>query len=396
MTSSLAKLDDAVGDPLTCYPSISLQKYIDKSRELLNTALDHYSASDHESAYILFKRYILFVTKTVVKHPSARSNPTALSNLRQFAQKAAQFLTECREIILQNEQTIPQPDPSTTLDAPEPSTNDTSAPDTSPHDDVTNDVTDYPAYDTPLHGEDEPSAPPSAPPSDLSSSAMYQNPDQPASPPDLQTSLFGDQFNIPPSNKGGFASLYGSLLSLNSPTAFQRKESLSVVQWPSLLSDQFISLVSEDLSHNRESCALLCGSLNQSTYQISHMILPKQEGDADSCHITDETSIIPVIENHDLIILGWIHTHPTQTAFLSAVDLHTHLGLQMSLAESIAIVVSMKDGRPNVEVFHLSNEGLSEVSSCSKSGHHQHSKGSFLKANHSEMIDGKVDVIDLR
>lgn len=35
-------------------------------------------------------------------------------------------------------------------------------------------------------------------------------------------------------------------------------------------------------------------------------------------------------------------THPTQTAFLSSVDLHTHCSYQMMLPESIAIVCSPK------------------------------------------------------
>lgn len=35
-------------------------------------------------------------------------------------------------------------------------------------------------------------------------------------------------------------------------------------------------------------------------------------------------------------------THPTQTAFLSSVDLHTHCSYQMMLPEAIAIVCSPK------------------------------------------------------
>lgn len=35
-------------------------------------------------------------------------------------------------------------------------------------------------------------------------------------------------------------------------------------------------------------------------------------------------------------------THPTQTAFLSSVDLHTHCSYQLMLPESIAIVCSPK------------------------------------------------------
>lgn len=35
-------------------------------------------------------------------------------------------------------------------------------------------------------------------------------------------------------------------------------------------------------------------------------------------------------------------THPTQTAFLSSVDLHTHCAYQLMMAEAIAIVCAPK------------------------------------------------------
>jgi len=41
---------------------------------------------------------------------------------------------------------------------------------------------------------------------------------------------------------------------------------------------------------------------------------------------------------NDAITVGWIHTHPTQTAFLSSPDLHTQFGYQKLFAEAIAIV----------------------------------------------------------
>ena len=45
-------------------------------------------------------------------------------------------------------------------------------------------------------------------------------------------------------------------------------------------------------------------------------------------------------EDPSLLTLGWIHTHPTQTCFLSSVDLHTHCGYQSLLDEAVAIVLS--------------------------------------------------------
>ena len=45
-------------------------------------------------------------------------------------------------------------------------------------------------------------------------------------------------------------------------------------------------------------------------------------------------------KNPELLMLGWIHTHPDYNAFLSSVDLHNHYLYQCMMPESIAIVVS--------------------------------------------------------
>jgi len=81
---------------------------------------------------------------------------------------------------------------------------------------------------------------------------------------------------------------------------------------------------------------------------------------SDSCDTVKEEEILEYVFNENLITFGWIHvidlffyflilkiilliqTHPTQTAFLSSVDLHTHLPYQLLLQEAIAIVISPK------------------------------------------------------
>jgi proteasome lid subunit RPN8/RPN11 len=47
-----------------------------------------------------------------------------------------------------------------------------------------------------------------------------------------------------------------------------------------------------------------------------------------------------ILVNKILKIL--LQTHPTQTAFLSSVDLHTHCAYQLMIAEAIAIVCAPK------------------------------------------------------
>ena len=43
----------------------------------------------------------------------------------------------------------------------------------------------------------------------------------------------------------------------------------------------------------------------------------------------NEEDIFEAQDSRGLYPLGWIHTHPTQTCFLSSVDIHTHCGYQV-------------------------------------------------------------------
>jgi STAM-binding protein len=51
-----------------------------------------------------------------------------------------------------------------------------------------------------------------------------------------------------------------------------------------------------------------------------------------------ETDLFDYVDTQGLMVCGWIHTHPTQTCFLSSRDLHTSVGYQVMLPESVAIV----------------------------------------------------------
>ena len=51
----------------------------------------------------------------------------------------------------------------------------------------------------------------------------------------------------------------------------------------------------------------------------------------------NEEEIFDVQDKRSLYPLGWIHTHPTQTCFLSSVDVHTQCGYQVcSLAKRVS------------------------------------------------------------
>jgi proteasome lid subunit RPN8/RPN11 len=58
-------------------------------------------------------------------------------------------------------------------------------------------------------------------------------------------------------------------------------------------------------------------------------------------HRTSKTSQI-LAQHPELIMLGWIHTHPDYQAFLSSVDMHNQYLYQSLLPEALALVVSVR------------------------------------------------------
>ena len=45
----------------------------------------------------------------------------------------------------------------------------------------------------------------------------------------------------------------------------------------------------------------------------------------------NEEEIFEAQDSRSLYPLGWIHTHPTQTCFLSSIDVHTQCGYQVCI-----------------------------------------------------------------
>jgi proteasome lid subunit RPN8/RPN11 len=85
-----------------------------------------------------------------------------------------------------------------------------------------------------------------------------------------------------------------------------------------------------------ESCGVIGGELtgDSSAFTITKLILPQQKGEQNTVEVTDEgeVELFNYMQERSLIPLGWIHTHPTQTCFLSSIDVHTQSGYQVRLA----------------------------------------------------------------
>lgn len=107
---------------------------------------------------------------------------------------------------------------------------------------------------------------------------------------------------------------------------------------PTGLKQEFLRYAAPNTRQNLEMCGILCGTCVNNALFISHLVIPKQICSSDTCETTDEEELIAFCMEQDLIILGWIHTHPTQTCFMSSRDCHTQSGYQVMMPESIAIV----------------------------------------------------------
>ena len=95
-------------------------------------------------------------------------------------------------------------------------------------------------------------------------------------------------------------------------------------------------------------------------------------------------------------------THPSQTAFLSSVDLHTQAGYQHFLQEAVAVVCSVK--YDETKIFRLTDQGMDIVGTCSEPGFHTHARphdgSSLFEECHPDDViyknENNIEVVDLR
>ena len=123
------------------------------------------------------------------------------------------------------------------------------------------------------------------------------------------------------------------------PSAYLENGSpLRTVFLPPDLRHRFVELARSNTLRNLETCGILCGTLISNALFISKLVIPDQNSTSDTCEMINESDLFDYVDGEDQLVLGWIHTHPTQTCFMSSRDLHTHCGYQLMMPESIAIV----------------------------------------------------------
>lgn len=177
---------------------------------------------------------------------------------------------------------------------------------------------------------------------------------------------------------------------------------LRTVFLPPDLRYRFLELAAVNTRRNLETCGILCGTLISNALFISRLLVPEQISTSDTCETVNESAIFDYCDSEDLMMLGWIHTHPTQTCFMSSRDLHTHCGYQVMLAESIAIVCAPSQ-TPDWGIFRLTDPpGLRTVLNCTQTGlFHPHSETNIytdaLRPGHVFEAKGlEFETVDLR
>ncbi|XP_067858628.1 AMSH-like protease [Heptranchias perlo] len=216
---------------------------------------------------------------------------------------------------------------------------------------------------------------------------------EPSIPPRQAANASGQ---VPSDAQPGWCPPVDRSLKPQSATTRQSVDGLQHVVLPKDLCKRFLMQADTNTVRGIETCGILSGKLTHDEFTITHVIIPKQSGGPDYCDTENEEELFTIQDQHDLITLGWIHTHPTQTAFLSSVDLHTHCSYQLMLPESIAIVCAPKLNETGA--FRLTPAGILEVSSCRKKGFHPHSKEPALyqTCKHIVIKDMNIIILDMR
>ncbi|GAP92600.1 putative Mov34 MPN PAD-1 family protein [Rosellinia necatrix] len=159
------------------------------------------------------------------------------------------------------------------------------------------------------------------------------------------------------------------------PAAYlENGEPIRPIFLPRQLRRRFLEIASENTKRGLEMCGILCGTAVNNALFVRCLLIPEQICTSDTCETENEASMLDYCIEEDLLMLGWIHTHPTQTCFMSSRDLHTQSGYQVMLPESIAIVCAPKFD-PSYGIFRLTNPpGLSHILNCTQSStFHPHS-----------------------
>ncbi|XP_073279214.1 AMSH-like ubiquitin thioesterase 2 isoform X2 [Primulina huaijiensis] len=169
------------------------------------------------------------------------------------------------------------------------------------------------------------------------------------------------------------------------------------------LMEDFLDLASDNTSKNLETCGVLGAFLESGTFYVTNLIIPKQESTSNSCQTVNEVEIYSIQNEESLLPIGWIHTHPSQSCFMSSVDLHTQYIYQVMVPEAVGIVMAPTDTSRKFGVFRLSEpDGMRVLKECQEKGFHNHAEpanGTPIYEDCSNIVFNpnlRLEICDLR
>ncbi|KAM3961012.1 STAM-binding protein-like A [Aphomia sociella] len=374
-------------------PNIPPRRYFRSGLEMVRMANVYLDEGSLENAYILYMKYMTLFLEKIRKHPEYATVPAQVKAVNQaklkevvpkaeklkqklldrYAAQHAQYVeNEEKRRKAEEERRKQEHDDAKLAERLQADENRRDGHSTTPHLLHAEEWAvspSAPAMDGVLYPDDFAAEPPRAP-------SHHYRPVPPLIPPKTL-------------NDSGFNSVLPPL------SASQRVRTVVV---PAALLARFLHLAAANTAKNIETCGILAGKLERDQLKITHVVVPKQTGTPDSCSTNNEEEIFHYQDQHNLITLGWIHTHPTQTAFLSSVDLHTQCSYQLMMPEAIAIVCAPKYNETGY--FALTPDyGMGFIANCRQTGFHPHPNDPplFYDVKHIRLEDtAPVEMVDLR
>ncbi|XP_037030311.1 STAM-binding protein [Bradysia coprophila] len=368
--------------------NVPIRRYYRSGMEIVRMATVYHTEGNLENAYILYIKFMTLFLDKILSHPEYKTVPSSIKKPNQEKLKEILPLTEKLKLKLlerykhEYTQFLANKEAERVREAEQAKE---ALKNRKPTDIVTPAPTDIAGMST--KSEFIPSAPP-----DLLDQVVYPN-DFPSSTnkTNLPTGLL-----LPDTPKPVKPSVDRALKPASNESLAEGN--LRSVLIPKDTMYKFLLLAAKNTASNVETCGILAGRLAQNKLLITHVIVPKQNGTSDSCTTMNEEDIFDIQDQQNLITLGWIHTHPSQTAFLSSVDLHTHCSYQIMMPEAVAIVCAPK--YQETGFFCLTpNYGLDYIARCRQSGFHPHPNDPplFMDASHIVIGDhSNIEVVDLR
>ncbi|XP_028172849.1 STAM-binding protein-like A isoform X1 [Ostrinia furnacalis] len=374
-------------------PNVPPRRYYRSGLEMVRMANVYLAEGSLENAYILFMKFMTLFLEKIRKHPEYASVPAQVKSVNQAklkevmpkAEKLKQKLLEqyAKEHIAykENEEKRRKMEEERKKQERE----DAKLAERLQADEDRRD-TNHPTPHL-MHAENW-AVSPSAPPVD---GVLYPD-DFAAEPPRAPSHQYTPVPPlIPPSRPQSSDSTFDA-------APLSARLGLRPVRVPAALLPRFLQLAAPNTARNTETCGILAGVLERDELKITHVVVPKQSGTPDSCSTTNEEEIFHYQDQHNLITLGWIHTHPTQTAFLSSVDLHTQGAYQLMMPEAVAIVQAPKYNETGY--FALTPEyGMDFIAKCRQTGFHPHPNDPplFYDVKHIRLDHtAPVEMVDLR